>query len=323
MSIKKRIEDELNISIDLINLIEKYSSRYYSRFLIPKKNGEFRRIYHPSPILKTLQYWIVENIFSYMPISNFATAYQKGSSIKKNAYLHKDCRHLLHLDIKNFFESINEKHLINLLDVNKDKLVIGSLSKEDINFINNVCLYEGHLTIGSVCSPIISNCVMFEFDNEINNKLSLNGITYSRYADDMLFSSSTYIDDGVVDIVRNELNRYGFKLNENKTSFMSPKDRRIATGLIIDRGKVTVGLSRKKQIKKMIYKKLKYNEGDSKRILGYMFFIKDIEPEFFNKLILKYSDYGNIIEILNNLDRNSKNEGNTYEAQVATTKDTE
>jgi hypothetical protein len=41
----------------------------------------------------------------------------------------------------------------------------------------------------------------------------------------------------------------------------------------------------------MIYNKLVHNQGDSNHILGYLSFLKDIEPNTYNNLIIKYSQY--------------------------------
>ena len=71
------------------------------------------------------------------------------------------------------------------------------------------------------------------------------------------------------------------------------------TGLIItDTNKITIGLSLKKRIKSMVYKKIKKNEGDIVEIRGYLAFLNDIEPEYYNKLIIKYSRDGYLFDLL-------------------------
>lgn len=287
----KRISEDLQIDSNFINNIAKKSSKLYKGFSIPKKNGKKRLIFHPTPELKLLQYWLVNNIFNQLPISDYATAYKKGSSIKKNASLHIKNKYFLHLDIISFFESIREKHIRSLFSSNTF-----DLGKEDIDLICNICLRYGKMTIGSVSSPILSNCVMYKFDEEVGR---LNDcLTYSRYADDMIFSSKEYIDSKYISIISDRLLQDDFCLNRSKTRFMSPKSRRSVTGLVIDNQKVSLGYKKHLEIKKMLYKKLKYNQGNSNEILGHLFYLKDIEPVYFNKLILKYSSFGNIIEIL-------------------------
>lgn len=286
-----RISQDLGIDEDFIFRITKNSSKHYKTFYINKNNGKKRVIHHPSQSLKVLQYWLVNNIFNEFPISKYATAYKKGSSIKKNALNHVNNKHLLHLDIKNFFESITKKHLTTLILKNK------KLPKEDIELICKICLYKENLTIGSVSSPIISNCVMYSFDEEIRRILD-DSITYTRYADDMIFSSKKYLDEDIIDTVSKLLLKNSFFLNKEKTRFMSPKGRRTVTGIVINGQDLSIGYKKHNELKSKIYKKLKYNIGNGQEILGHLFYVKDIEPELFNKLILKYSIFGNVIEIL-------------------------
>lgn len=115
-------------------------------------------------------------------------------------------------------------------------------------------------------------------------------------------SSNNYISEDLRDYVALELNKIGFEINYKKTKFISTKHRRRITGLILsEKGKVTIGLERRNKIKKMIYDKLVNGKGDSKKILGYLSFLKDIEPNTYNNLIIKYSKYcdGDIILALN------------------------
>ena len=97
------------------------------------------------------------------------------------------------------------------------------------------------------------------------------------------------------------LRDFGFQINEKKTYFSSTKYRRKVTGLIIGTdSSVTVGSEKRKLIKKLVYDKLVHNEGDGHSILGYLAFLKDIEPHTYNNIIAKYSQYceGDIIDAL-------------------------
>lgn len=90
-------------------------------------------------------------------------------------------------------------------------------------------------------------------------------------------------------------------MNMSKTRFYSPKYRRKITGIVITNdSQVSIGTELRINIKKMIYEKLIHNKGDSEQILGYLSFLKDIEPQTYNNLIIKYSQYceGDIIAAL-------------------------
>lgn len=263
-----------------------------------KPNGEPRRISHPSPELKTLQYWCAENIFARCPVSDAAYAYRKGVSIKKHAEIHSRSKFILHMDIKHFFESINGEHIKHLLTANRtafDGYPYQIL--EACNTINRICLRNNRMCIGAVSSPIISNAILFDFDKSIIEFSKNRGLKYSRYADDMYISSSAFIDSGIVDFFEQQLQMLHFSLNRHKTRFMSAKGRRMVTGLIITNdNKVSVGLKMRNKIKDMVYKKIVKGEGDANVIMGYLSFLKDVEPLAYNRIIIKYSAFGNVIE---------------------------
>lgn len=310
-----QIISDLVIDEDTVLNIINRSNKHYKRYKVPKKKGGERTIYHPSPSLKLLQYWLTRNIFSKLPVSEYALAYEGKTSIKKNATKHINSKHFLHMDIESFFESITKKHICDLFDNNQDKILF--LNETDLEIICKIVLFNDHLVIGSVSSPVISNRVMFNFDLELREVLPKD-ILYTRYADDMIFSSTKFIDPSVTETVKDYVRKYGFNINNKKTYYMSKKGRRIVTGIIIDRGKLSIGTKRKKEIKSMIYKKLKHGKGKEEQILGYLFFLKDIEPDYFNKILKKYSNYGDILNIFKGM---IDYKGDTVLSEVAVTKD--
>ena len=99
-----------------------------------------------------------------------------------------------------------------------------------------------------------------------------------------------FIPNDVKVFVENELTIRGFSLNNSKTHFYSPKNRRLVTGLVITNdSKVSIGYKNICKIKKMVYEKIKYGKGDSRVILGYLSFLKDVDPHAYDRIIIKYS----------------------------------
>lgn len=211
------------------------------------------------------------------------------------------------MDFFNFFESITVSHLSAVLEDNIDRIP-HELDNEDKLLLKKICLYNSHLIVGSVCSPRISNCVMYAFDNELMEILNgLGDFKYTRYADDLTISSDTYIVPQIAHEVIALAIKHGFVINDEKTNFASPKNRRKVTGLVVDNGNVTIGLKRRREIKSKLYKYLEHGQGNNQEILGLLYFLKDIEPNYFNKLIIKYSKYGNILSILKAGNETAKN----------------
>ena len=301
-SIIDRIACDLSLDRIYIKSIIRRSSFYYKRFTIPKRNGDPRVIYQASPELKSLQYWVREKILKFLPVSNAAFAYQAGNSIKKHADFHKEARFIFHTDIKNYFPSIHEKMFTDILIAHQDKLQAQGMWFDDMcDVIAKICFYRGRLSIGTVSSPMISNIVAYRFDELIIAYCRERGYRYSRYADDIYISSNRYISQSTKKFVEVSLYECNFKMNISKTWFRSKKSRRKVTGLIItDTGRVSVGLETRKKIKNMIYNRLVNGNGSPESILGYLAYLKDVEPPTYNKYIIKYSTYcdGDVISAI-------------------------
>lgn len=302
MNVLEKISTELKLDYGYISHIAEHSSFYYKDYTIPKRNGTTRRVSQPSPELKTLQYWILHNILAKLPVSNAAYAYKKGDSIKKHALLHSKSRFILHADIRNFFPSIRSSMLNAVLTESKKVLDdLGLDFDESLADIRKICFRKDALCIGAVSSPAISNVVMYAFDIAMLNYCKANGYIYSRYADDIYISAKSYIHISVLNVLSDELAKYGFHLNTSKTRFCSSKTCRKVTGLVItNNSQVSIGSERRNEIKRMIYNKLIHGNGDTNQILGYLSFLKDVEPQTYNNLIIKYSQYcdGDLIKAL-------------------------
>ncbi|MEL7566423.1 MAG: retron St85 family RNA-directed DNA polymerase [Dehalobacterium sp.] len=288
MKILQLMSKELGLDKEFILKISR-NNNAYKKYKIPKKNGEHRDIYHPNKNLKLLQYWLVKRIFSKFSISEYSTAYLKGSSIKKNALLHKDSNYILHIDICHFFESITDYHIDKLLNN------VNGLDDDDKELIKNIVLFRGkHLVIGSVASPIISNCIMYDIDLEIINEcIRDKGFIYTRYADDIVVSSKKYIEDDIIEKISAILEKNKFVMNDEKTYFMNKKGRRVITGVILDNNNnnLSIGNKRYKEIQRVIYRFLVKNDGDKDKILGYLSYIKDIDYHKYNSIRNTYCKY--------------------------------
>lgn len=293
MDIIDRIALDLKLDKSYLSRIVSRSAFYYKDFTIPKRNGGERHVAQPSPELKTLQYWVLNNVLNKIPVSKAAYAYKKGDSIKKHAQLHSKSRFVFHADILNFFPSIRSSHLNDILPAHKNIFDdLGLDLESSILDIKKICFRKDALCIGAVSSPAISNITMYSFDNVLLDYCKANNYIYSRYADDIYISSNQYIDKNIVDFLCLELGRKGFKINYSKTKFYSPKYRRKITGIFLtEKSQISVGTERRTKIKKMVYDKLVNNKGNPDEILGYLSFLKDIEPNTYNNLIIKYSKY--------------------------------
>jgi RNA-directed DNA polymerase len=301
-SIIDEIANYLGFSRDEVIKISENSPFSYRRYKIKKKNGGMREIFHPAKQTKALQYAIIECLLiKNFPVHECAKGYIRGvkSPLLVNASSHAKYPYSIHLDFKDFFPSIRPIDLFKIMKKNNE---YSCFTSSDYNFIEN-CLFisrrgQKYLAIGSPASPLVSNIVMYSLDERflsIAKYISEKSI-YSRYADDIVFSTNkkggcSKFREGVIKV----LNKNKFpllQLNEGKTIFTSKGTRRVVTGLYVcPDGKVSIGRERKRYIKKLI-NDFKYNvikQKDLAYLRGYLCFILDVEPDFYNRLVLKYT----------------------------------
>ena len=288
-SLSNLISSDLGLKQRFIDWTINTSKSQYKNFTIRKKNGGRREVSQPSPELKVLQYWVVNRFIKCLPVSECSFAYTKGNSIKKHALMHVGSKFIFHADIEDFFPNINPNMLKKVFEQNA-----GLFTDVDVlsffNDISKICFKDDGLCIGAVSSPSISNAIMKEFDDCLNDFAKREGYIYTRYADDIYISSKKYIPKDVKAFVEKQLSIRGFSLNKSKTHFYSSKNRRIITGLVITNdSNISIGYNNLCRIKKMVYEKIKYGKGDSRVILGYLSFLKDVDAHAYDRIIIKYS----------------------------------
>ncbi|MDR3293737.1 MAG: retron St85 family RNA-directed DNA polymerase, partial [Clostridiales bacterium] len=261
------------------------TSREYRVYTIPKSDGGKRTICEPSDAMKKLQTAVSETVKNGGFVERFATAYENGSSVKSNAARHIDGEHVLHADIKNFFPSITREMFFAAYKKSLKN------NEQDLDFLWRIVSYQGGLPIGASTSPFIANRVM----RRIDKKLGRVGffITYTRYADDMIFSSKKRLKPSLIAKVEKILTEEGFSLNRKKTYFMT--NRKEITGVIItDAKKLSVGTAYKKRLKSEIYNLLVKQQGNINHVRGRYAHLKFIEPAYARRLKAKYSGLDSI-----------------------------
>lgn len=287
--IMKNTNAELDIIFNKYNKVfEKgIGKNSYSTYFLKKKSGKLRKICQPEKILEVLQRDLLP-IIKRRPVSKYCMAYENGCSVKKNAKYHSKAKHILHIDIKNFFSSINSKMFEKFFCKN----IEGRIAEK---FWEAVSLDNG-LPIGSPTSPFIANRVMYEIDKKLG-KLSFF-TKYSRYADDMVFSSKREISVEFIKKITDILNQAEFEVNQKKTYFMSY--RKEVTGIIIHNKMLSTGTSFKKKLKNELYDYLVKGIGRPERIRGKFAFLSDIEPKYAKTIKKKYAPF-DAQDFLNNI----------------------
>lgn len=222
-----------------------YNSRFFylSRKLKSKKN-KIRELYIPNEKLKKIQTWILYRILYKVEVQECVKGFKVGSSIVDNALPHINKKYVLNLDFKNFFDNIKEKQLNSFfLSIGYNRVIADSLSK--------LCSYNGFLPQGSPSSPYLSNLVCRDLDANIMEYVESKNITYTRYADDLTFSSNENPENllsRLEEIIVNE----NFKINEKKTRIQCRNQRQLVTGLVVNK-KVNVPREYIRELRSEIY----------------------------------------------------------------------
>lgn len=297
------IEHQIHDSEQEFYAFIQYAPRRYNSYEIPKRTSGTRKIAQPTRKLKDYQRIIVSIFENNFLIHDCCMAYMKGKDIKTNALIHSGNTFFLKMDFTDFFNSITPKLFFEGCE--RQKIDLNWVDKETLEKILFWCekkySKELSLSIGAPSSPFISNFVMYSFDEALNGYCKNNGITYTRYADDLTFSTNTSgILFSVPDIVRGTLLRfYGtkIKINQFKTAFSSKKHNRHVTGLTITNDNaISIGREKKRYIKHLVHNFIeeKITLEDLSYLRGYLGFIKYVEPSFLISLEQKYTQ--NVIQ---------------------------
>jgi RNA-directed DNA polymerase len=281
------------------------SPHRYKVYEIPKRNSNKKRVIaHPSKELKFIQRILVSYLEGKLLVHECAYAYKSGIGIKNNAQKHVKTKYLLKMDFENFFPSISPDLFFSILHRSGREI-----SETDAILLKNTLFWMEtrnsplKLSIGAPSSPLISNFILYYFDEEMRLICDNKGIQYTRYADDLTFSSNIKnvlfeMPNIVARILENETQGQ-IKVNYSKTVFSSKAHNRHITGVTLTNdGKLSIGRERKRLISSMIHKFLfeLLEQDDILRLQGLISYASFIEDDFYQKMCKKYGEE-NLIRI--------------------------
>jgi len=287
MSLVQHMAHGLGLPSSYIERAALRANHSYKTYFIEKRNGGKREIHHPSRSLKALQRWLASNVISSWPVHQSAMAYRKGRSIADNASAHRRFAYSLRLDLQGFFPSITVGDVIRFTEA-----VEPDWSKGDrLLFCRLVCR-SNVLTIGAPTSPCLSNAICHELDCQLSPLLDQG--QYTRYADDMVFSTDAR--DVLVDVpsrvetILGELScPSDLRLNHSKTLHLSKRHRRSVTGVVIGSdGEIHLGRGRKREIRALVHQFESLDATAKARLAGLISHAASIDRKLVNDLVMKY-----------------------------------
>jgi len=223
----------------------------YTTFAIKKKDGTDRVIKAPIPELKKLQshlanllYICREEIEKEGFRNSVSHGFRRGHSILTNAKEHKRRRFVFNLDLQDYFPTFHFGRVRGYFL--KDKNF--ELSAKIATLIAQIACDGTALPQGSPCSPIISDLLAQILDMQLVRLAKKHKVTYSRYADDITFSTSQKTFPAAIAIenpaasgawaigaeLAKRLEDADFVANPNKTRMHYRDSRQMVTGLVVN-----------------------------------------------------------------------------------------
>lgn len=222
------------------------TTTHYRRFQIPKKTGGVRNISAPMPRLKKAQHWLLENVLYKLTTHNAAHGFVPQRSILSNAQAHVGSNVVINIDLKDFFPTISFRRIKGLFAAmgysEQIATIFALVCSEPVTDevqIDGKTYYvargERFLPQGAPTSPAITNLICFRLDHRFAGVAKKQGWTYTRYADDLTFSSR----DGqnvnrILWQTRQIIDNEGFVVHPDKVQVMRKGSRQEVTGIVVN-----------------------------------------------------------------------------------------
>lgn len=270
----KQRETNCEENLFTVAVLESYAdpskkvARRYKTFYIPKKNGKLREISAPNRNLKEILYYLNMMLGEVYQAGPSAMGFVKGRSIVDNANLHVGQNYVLNLDLSDFFTSVSQSRVCKRL-----QLAPFNFNENVAKVISGLCCKKlvkdgkkGYvLPQGAPTSPLLTNAVCDFLDKKLRHLSTRNGVKYSRYADDMTFSSmhNVYQEDktfmkNLFSIIKEER----FTVNPGKTRLQKRGERQEVTGLTVN-DKVNTAHRYTRELRNILYMWEKYGYKDA------------------------------------------------------------
>lgn len=280
------------------------SKQNYDTFSVKKKSGKVRLIESPKPPIKILQNKVRPLIEAHYKVKKAVHGFVgNGKGIVSNAEQHKKKKYVLNLDLQDFFHSVNFGRVRGIFINTPFNMGLPAAT-----VLAQLCTHNGRLPQGASTSPVLSNLASTSLDKRLMKIAREFNLTYTRYADDITFSSKETFPVSLVKrdeletgksivgyALEKAINDSGFKVNHSKTRLQHRYQRQEVTGLVVNEG-VNVNRRFIRKTRAMINEWRKDLLEAEKRFIKLRYHVSDSDLDI-SKLdgsIYKRAVYGNL-----------------------------
>lgn len=277
---------------------------HYRRFEIKKKTGGNRQISAPMPRLKNAQRWILDNILLPIELHDAAHGFRPDRSIVSNAQPHVGAKVVINMDMENFFPTVTYRRIKGVFrNIGFSEAVASVLamicSESEVDEVEidfqkfYVARGQRFLPQGAPTSPAITNLICRGLDTRLERSANKMGFVYTRYADDITFSSrDPQANVGrAIRRIRYLVEDEDFRIHPEKTRVLRSGKRLEVTGLTVNQ-KVTVSRKELRKFRATLHQ-IERDGPDGKSwgnspdvmaaIDGYANFVSMVDPEKGNR----------------------------------------
>lgn len=244
------------------------NKKSYKSFSIPKKSGGERKISAPTKLLKSFLTYTNRLLQAFYQAPFYVTGFVPEKSVVDNAERHVGMNYIFNTDLKDFFPSISKSRVWATL-----KRYPFKFNDTIADAIAGMCCTEMKidgekrwvLPQGSPCSPVLTNIVCRNLDHELQKLAQEYSLRYSRYADDITFSSNRNVfqkggefQQKLEEIITSQR----FSINEKKTRVQNKNQRQEVTGLVVS-DRVNVTREYVRDLDNLLYIWEKYGEAEA------------------------------------------------------------
>lgn len=217
---------------ELSKLASRASGLYRVAKEIRKPDGTIRRTYDALPPLKNVQRRIKQRILDRVNFPSYLTGSIKGRDYKVNAAQHSGAKIVIAEDIGSFFPSTSASIVF---DVWRHFFGFGH---EVALCLTNLTTRRDELPQGAITSAHLANLVFWREEAQLQARLDLDGITYSRFVDDVAVSSRSVIEPArkteIVASIYGMMMRRGYRPKRGKHELHTARSRMVVTKLTVN-----------------------------------------------------------------------------------------